>query len=489
MRRLLLSALLASTIAAAPASSQEGGETEIMQKALAAGYKALFTCSATFTADKGRAEIEYNELDGIYTDYREPMRATSEANVSDRSRTVAVRYARGEPPRIAAWREGFGCSLLPIGAEPDDVDVLPRFAEDFPRREEDNSTAIGQQVQLIDASAYTARLRAPVSAAFDGETYGEDTRTSAVLVVMDGQIVSERYGRGMDATTPQRTWSVAKSLTASVVGAAIQQGLIELDRAPLLNAWSRAGDPRREITLRNVLQMASGLDSGIAGNRTDRTYFGGALVTDTAFVNPLEITPGERFKYSNYDTLAAMRALRETFNDDDAYWGFPYESVLWKIGAMNTLLETDWGGDFISSSQVWMTARDMARLGQLYLQDGMWGDERILAEGWTDFVSSPGEAQPERSPGSFGYGGSFWLMDRAEGVPKDTYAGFGNRGQYLVIIPSLDIVIVRRGYDTADGGRFDIAAFTRDVLAAINQGHTDRLDAQAEATAAEAGYN
>ena len=80
-------------------------------------------------------------------------------------------------------------------------------------------------------------------------------------------------------------------------------------------------------------------------------------------------------------------------------------------------------------------------------------------------------------------------MDRSEGVPSDTYAGVGNRGQYLVIIPSLDMVIVRRGFDTADGGRFDVAAFTRDVIAAINQAHTDRLDAQAEATAAEAGYN
>ncbi|MCZ4296688.1 serine hydrolase domain-containing protein [Henriciella marina] len=489
MRRLFLSALIVTALAVSPAQSQEGGETEIMQKALAAGYKALFTCSATFTADKSRAEIEYNELDGIYTDYRGPMRSTSEANISDRSRTVAVRYAPGEPPRIAAWREGFGCSLLPIGAGLDDVDVLPRFSDEFPMRQRDSSTALGQAVQLIDASPYAARLEEPVRAAFDGQTYGDDTRTSAVLVVMDGQIMAERYARGINATTPQRTWSVAKSLTASVIGAAIQQGLLDLDRAPLLDAWSRNGDPRGEITLRNVLQMASGLDSGVAGNRTDRTYFGGALVTDTAFVNPLEITPGERFKYSNYDTLAAMRALRETMDDDGAFWGFPYESVLWKIGAMNTVLETDWAGDFISSSQVWMTARDMARLGQLYLQDGMWGDERILAEGWTDFVSSPGKAQPDRSSSPFGYGGSFWLMDRSEGVPADTYAGFGNRGQYLVIIPSLDMVIVRRGFDTADGGRFDVAAFTRDVISAINQGHTDRLDAQAEATAAEAGYN
>ncbi len=490
MRRTILSGLLLAALAATPAHAQEGGETDIMQKALAAGYKALFTCSATFTAGQSRSEIEFNELDGIYTDYREPMRSTSEANVSDRSRTVAVRYAKGEPPRIAAWREGFGCSLLPIGAAPEDVDILPRFSREFPEKESDRSTAIGSDVTLIDAGPYQRRLNQPVAAAFDGKTYGDDTRTSAVLVVMDGQLISERYGRGIDATTPQRTWSVAKSLTATIIGAAVKQGLLDLDKAPLLDAWDRSGDPRGAITLRNVMQMASGLDSGVAGNRTDRTYFGGALVTDTAFVNPLEITPGTRFKYANYDTLAGMRALREAFNDDSAYWGFPYESVLWKIGANNTVLETDWGGDFVSSSQVWMTARDMARLGQLYLQDGKWGDEQILPEDWTDYVSTPGRAQPSRAEaGSFGYGGSFWLMDRSPGLPADTYAGFGNRGQYLVIIPSLDIVIVRRGYDTADGGRFDIAAFASDVVSAINQAHTDRLDAQAEASAAEAEFN
>jgi CubicO group peptidase (beta-lactamase class C family) len=487
---MFLSGLLMAALSTGSAQAQEGGETEIMQKALAAGYKALFTCSATFTAGKSRAEIDYNELDGIYVDYREPMRTTSEANVSDRSRTVAVRYDRGAPPRIAAWREGFGCSLLPIGAAPEDVDILSRFAADFPEKPTDRSTALGSDVTLIDASPYQARLNVPVAAAFDAETYGEGTRTSAVLVLMEGQVIAERYGRGLDATTPQRTWSVAKSLTATVIGAAVEQGLLDLDATPLLGGWDRAGDPRGRISLRDVLQMASGLDSGLAGNRTDRTYFGGALVSDTAFHNSTEAAPGTRFKYANYDTLAAMRALREAFNDDDAYWSFPYADVLWKIGANNTLLETDWGGDFVSSSQVWMTARDMARLGQLYLQDGVWGDERILPEGWSDFVSAPARAQPGRtSAGSFGYGSGFWLMDRAAGVPADTYAGIGNRGQYLVIVPSLDIVVVRRGYDVADGERFDIAGFTRDVIAAINQGHTDRLDAQADATAAEAGFN
>lgn len=489
MRRLLVSAI-AATLLFPAANAQEGGDTEIMQKALAAGYKALFTCSASFTADQSRAEIEYNELDGIYTDYRDPMRSVSEANVNDRSRTVAVRYAPGEPPRIAAWRDGFGCSLLPIGAEPSAADWLPRFGGEMPRLATDVSTALGSDVELIDATFYKDRLDAPLNRAFDGRSYGNGTRTSAVVVLKNGQVMAERYARGLDASTPQRTWSVAKSLTATVIGAALEQGMMDLDYPALVENWTAGGDPRRQITLRDVLQMASGLDSGITGSRTDRTYFGGARVTDTALTNPLEVMPGERFKYANYDTLAAMRGLRETMDDDPRFWRFPYEGLLWKIGALNTTLETDWGGDFISSSQVWMTARDMARLGQLYLQDGYWAGERILPEGWVDFVSTPGAAQPDRSdPGSFGYGASFWLLDRFQGIPSDTFAGIGNRGQYMVIIPSLDLVIVRRGFDVADGERFDVVGFTRDVISAISLGDSDRLDAQMRASEAEAEYN
>ncbi len=483
MRRLIAPVMAAALLTPTLASAQEGGDTEIMQNALAAGYKALFTCSATFTAGKSLNEIEFNELDGIYVDYRKPMRSTSEPSINDRNRTVAVRYERGEPPRIAVWRDGLGCSLLPIGADPSAEDWLPRFGGPVPRQANDVSTAIGSDVQLVDPTFYNVRLEAPVNFAFDGNTYGRGNRTSAVVIVKDGQVMAERYGRGMDAETPQRTWSVAKSLTATIIGAALEQGMMDLDYPALVENWTAGGDPRRNITLRDTLQMASGLDSGVTGSRTDRTYFGGARVVDTALTNPLEVTPGERFKYSNYDTLAAMRGLRETMKDDPRYWRFPYEALLHKIGALNTTLETDWGGDFVSSSQVWMTARDMARLGQLYIQDGYWAGERILPQGFVDFVRRPGAAQPDRTdPGSFGYGASFWLLDRFPGIPSDTYAGIGNRGQYLVIVPSLDIVIVRRGFDVAGQEGFDIVAFTRDVLSSIDMATSDMLAAQTAAS-------
>ena len=191
----------------------------------------------------------------------------------------------------------------------------------------------------------------------------------------------------------------------------------------------------------------------------------------------MEVKPGTRFKYSNNDTLIAMRSFRESLGTDDSYHRFPYEKLLHKIGAVHTTLEVDWNGDFISSSQVWSTARDLARIGQLYLQDGMWGNERLLPEGWVEFVSTPGPAQPLSGAG---YGAQFWLMNDAEGIPAGTYYMAGNRGQYVVIVPSMNAVIVRRGYDVIGGARFDINAFTRDVLLSLQAADDARAEEAAQ---------
>jgi CubicO group peptidase (beta-lactamase class C family) len=195
------------------------------------------------------------------------------------------------------------------------------------------------------------------------------------------------------------------------------------------------------------------------------------------------VKPGTRFKYANNDTLIAMRALREAMKDDNKFHRFPYESLLHKIGAMHTTLEIDWNGDFISSSQVWATGRDLARIGQLYLQDGMWGNERLLPEDWVKFVSTPAPAQPAEGAG---YGAQFWLMTDAQGVPPGTFYAAGNRGQYIVIIPSLDAVIVRQGFDVIGGARFDINRFTRDVVVALAAAGAERNAAIEAASAAEA---
>lgn len=466
--------------------AQEGGTSSQMDANLAAGWKAAFTCSASFNGGLPLETIEQNELDGIYPDFREAFAKLPEARIDRTRKIVSVAWSDTLPARYAVWRTGHGCVQLPVGADLGFAESLPRFHNWPDTNIPDTGSAIGSDVRLTTDEGFYGTLEVPISFAFDGNTYGEGTRTSAVVVVSGGEIVAEKYARGITANTSQRTWSVAKSFSASIIGAASYAGLFDYKGRTAIKAWETPGDPRQKITTVHLLQMASGLDSGARGNRTDQLYFGGGTVVDNAVGKSLEVAPGKRFKYANNDTLLAMRALRERMADDEQYRKFPYENLLWKIGAKHTVLETDWNGDFLSSSMVWTTARDMARLGQLYLQDGVWGGERILPEGWTEFVSTPAPVQPQRRDG-FGYGAQFWLLDNVPGVPRDTYAGLGNRGQHLVIIPSRNVVIVRRGYDVNGGARFDIASLTKDILAALELAAEAKREAEQLATAIENG--
>lgn len=467
------------TLALSPiANAQDYSPSDTSKRALAAGYKALFTCSGYFNAGQSLAEIESNELSGIYVNYRPIMEEIGEAEIVESEKTVIVEFDGYLNPRAAVWRPGIGCSLLPIGTPPTATDWLPSLLNMPSMSAPDNTTALGDNVTLTENTFALDLLGIPVSFAFDGSTYGDGTRTSAVVVLHKGQVVAEQYARGIDRTTPQRTWSVAKSLTSTIIGAAVYQGILGLDNEAVISDFNKGGDPRRFVTLRNVLNMTSGLESNSPGSRTDRLYFGGASIADTLAARSMEAIPGSKFKYSNIDTLIAMRSLREALGNDATYRAFPYASVLHKIGARHTTLETDWNGDYMSSSQVWMTARDMARLGQLYLQDGVWGGERILPEWWVDFVSNPTSAQPD---GNFGYAGSFWLIGGVDGAPVDTIAGLGNRGQHMVIVPSRDLVIVRRGFDVAGEPRFEIAKLTGDIVASFDAAERARLAAEAAA--------
>lgn len=463
MIRALTASLSALALLALPASAQAPAPSDTTRAALAAGYKASFVCSGLFNAGQDLRVITANDLSGAYPDLREALAALPEPQIDSASKVIAVDFAPGLAPRYAVWRAGFGCTQLPIGASLEASAWLPRF-EGFTApdgREVASVLSNHPEPEPVNLGGY-GTFDPPVDFAFDGATYGAGTRTSAVLVVHKGEVIAERYARGITATTPQRTWSVAKTLTALLIGVAVQEGRLGLDNPGVIAAWNSGGDPRRAITLRHLLTMSSGLES--TGSRTDRLYFGGASVIDTASGASLEAAPGTRFKYSNNDTLIAMRALREALNDDAAYWNAPYE-LLWAIGANNTTFEMDWRGDYVSSSQVWTTARDLARVGLLLLQDGKWGERQLLPPGWRDTLTTPAAAQPQ--DGTFGYGLQVWLLNRSQGVPPDTFAALGNRGQHLVVIPSLDLVIVRRGFDEIGGTGFDIARFTADITAAL----------------------
>ena len=425
--------------------------------ALAAGYKAAFTCSGIFNAGQTESQIAADDLGGIYTEYQ-ALIADLPTKIDRSARTVSVSFAADLPSRIAVWRPLLGCTQLPIGAAPGTP--VPNLTPDF--KQPDLAAVDAAPWPLGDRNA-AARL--PRRAALDAAVAKafETRATTAVIILKSGKIVAERYRADYDLHTPQRTWSVAKSLTATLVGRAVQQNRIDPAAPADIPEWRTSGDPRAAITLEQLLRMNSGLHTAGPGNRTDGVYLGGAAVPESAAAMPLEAAPGSHFNYANNDTLLAAYAL-ETRLGKEAL-GYPFTQLLWPLGMTRTTPETDWQGHFILSSQVWMTARDMGRLALLYSNNGMANGQRLLPENWRAFVTAPAGAQPEpRSRG--GYGAGFWLMGAENGLPNGTYAMLGNRGQFAVVVPARGIIVIRRGFD-APKTPFDPVVFTRAILAAM----------------------
>lgn len=449
-RTLAAAALLLVSAPALAQSEQEQLDARY-DRALAAGYKALMLCGAIGHSEaagaprtpESVAEWELagikSPLDAIVPELEFAItRATNGA-----LERVAVDWAADMPPRFAVRSADKGCRLYPVGTG---ADQLPAVT-DLPAE---------RRGYRIGAMAGFNGLFLPWESYFDG-SYGTNTRTTAVEVYHDGAS-DRRYADGFGPGTPQRTWSVAKSLAATLVGAAVQRGEARVGLSAGLGESEL--DPRRAITVDHLLRMASGRYSDTPGNRTDPLYWGGATVEEAATDWPLVHEPGTVFRYANNDTLMAVRAMADDLEEH------PPAELFAQLGMTRTVAEADWRGDYILSSQVWTTAPDLLKFGRLYLDDGKLPDgTRILPEGWVEYVSTPSGPQPE---GPFGYGAGFWLLDKSEGVPPDTFAAFGNRGQYVVIVPSREVVIVRRGEDPV-GARFDIAAFTRDVLANLDE--------------------
>jgi CubicO group peptidase (beta-lactamase class C family) len=453
-------ALISFALLATPASAQDQAR---YTRALAAGYKAAFLCSDLFNAGQTPEQVAKDDLKRIYPEL-EPLIPSLEMRIDREAKTVSVPFDPALPPRIAAWRPQLGCAQLPIGATADAVRHLPRLADDpAVNRLDARAWPDGDRQAIAKPRGNEAALHKAIDAAFDRRTYGQGSETTAVLVVQDGKIVAERYRGDFDMHRSQRTWSVAKSLAGTLIGAAVQQGLMDVNAPAPIPEWRRPGDPRAGITTDHLLRMASGLHSDTAGNRTDAIYFGGTTVTENVPGWPLEAAPNTRFRYSNNDILLAVRGLRATLGAGDKALAFPFTALLWKIGMTRTVPETDWQGNFILSSQVWTTARDLARLGLLYQNDGVWNGERILPAGWGAYVSRHGPAQPATG---YGYGASFWTFPPTLGLPADAFIAQGNRGQYLVVIPSRRLVVVRRGYD-GPGTGFDPGAFVVDLVAAL----------------------
>lgn len=398
------------------------------------GYMAKIACSELFLAKRDALPLLDSEFDGI-----SPVLDHARLRIDSEKRTVSGSVF-GLGAASAVYREGYGCTLARGGA-PENLPALAPIADK----------------PLPDAFAGTEAMLpgvdyAAIEKALDDAFADRRAATRAILVVKDGAVVAERYADGFSAKTPFLSWSMAKSVTATMVGAAILKGEIVLGQPAGAAQWSGPGDERFAITWNDLLQMQSGLAFSEVyddpNSDVSKMLFlardAGAVAAGKALIHE----PGSFWDYSSGTTNLIQGSLRAALEADAAdYHAFARDAVFEPLGAASFTLEPDASGTFIGSSFVYATARDWAKLGLLYLNDGVHEGARLLPEGWSRYVSTPASA----SDGY--YGAQFWLNHPGTdgrpkyvpGVPDDAYMMAGHEGQYVLIVPDKNLVIVRTG--------------------------------------------
>ena len=371
----------------------------------------------------------------------------------------------------AVYREGLGCTLdhgtplTEVALPPDDRQpaLLPEIAGP--------AIVTPQSPQLTTA----------IERAFTEPASPPYRRTRAVIVMKDGRIVAERYADGVGTDTPLLGFSMTKSVISALTGILVRQGKLKLDGPAPVAAWQNADDPRHAITVDHLLRHTAGLalgsslqaSLGSAFEPVNRMKFMEYDMAAYAASIPLETAPGTAWNYHDGNTILLAHLIRQAVggNPSDVL-RFAKRELFAPLGMRHVTLQLDGAGTVEGSGEMLASARDWARFGQLYLNDGVAGGKRILPEGWVNYSASP-------TPGGWvGIGAGFWT-NRGEsfgakyrtehGWPRDAFFAKGTIGQYVIVIPSERLVIVRLGrspnWPPEADGVFDLV---RDVVAATH---------------------
>ena len=414
----------------------------------AAGF-AKVMCSAVFITglDPGFAAENVGFFTGPYA-----QRARVAKPAIDRAaKAVHITLPNGVK-RTARYLGDQGCVTLPVGK--DSVNFTPvRVRSRLP----DPSTQpwpMGDMLpeEPLPAALDAAKVKQAVDAAFEPAA----AMTAAFVVTWRGRLIGERYGKGITARTPLESWSMGKSLTAALMGILIKEGAYDLLQPAPIPEWQGPGDPRAKIRIADLMRMSSGLrsrapqdpDYDPSGPYPDHLYLytGSVNSFHYAATRPLQWPPGTVGRYRNTDPVLVNYLVRLGVEKrGEEYLSFPQRALFDKIGIRTMVMETDPYGNFLAQGYEFASGRDWARLGNLYLQDGVWNGERILPEGYVKFVSTPAPAWV--ADGQRVYGAFFWINgDGGFPVPREAYYMAGAGGQTALIIPSRELVVVRLGH-------------------------------------------
>lgn len=423
--------------------------------AVGSAFTAKYLCSEVFVAGRVANEVARIDLPA----FRSRVLDFSDWHVNEQAGTVTAKVL-GMGRRQAVYRQGLGCTVAFEGplADPSNPVDAHSDTNTFP-----------------SAASPPDALRQVVDEAFSEPDPDKPRRTRALLVIQDGKVLAERYAAGFSPSTRFPGWSMSKSVTSALIGILVGMQRLHLDAPAPMPEWAAKNDPRHAITLDHLLHMSSGLafeeDYGKPLGDVVWMLYGTGDGAAFAAAKTLAAQPGSRFKYSSGTSQILSRILRQAAGRD--YPSFARRSLFDPIGAHSFVVESDASGTPAGSSFVFATARDWARFGLLYLNDGMWEGRRILPEGWVRYSVTPAPAAPDAE-----YGAHFWLKvppphrmepGRPHLLPADAFHAVGHGGQFVTLIPSRRLVVVRLGL-AIDPGAWDHEAFVAGLIAALESG-------------------
>ena len=402
-----------------------------------AGYSAKIVCSNVFISGRDAQQV----LERDVQTHGHPLLRLMRVSVDREQRSAHAGLLGFAGRGLAVARDGTGCATVPDG------DVAR--AASFKASPVAAAAAAASPAPWPDGDAVDASAPALAALLADPGLAGPGMR--ALVVVHRGHIVAERYGEGFDAETPLLGWSMTKTVTAALVGTLVRDGRIDIARDALLPAW--AGDDRRAIRRSDLLSMSSGLafdeEYGDVTDVTRMLYLEPDMAAFAAS-KPLAQPVGSHFNYSSGSSVLLARLWQDAAPGAALDW--PRAELFGPLGMRSAVMEADARGTFVGSSYLYATGRDWARFGLMLLQDGQWRGRALLPPGWVRWMTTPSRAAPAE------YGqGQIWMHgprgdvpkgqdpDAAYGLPADTVWLRGHDGQFVTVVPSRELVVVRLG--------------------------------------------
>lgn len=426
---------------------------------LGTAYSAHELCSRLFVSGEEQQLI----LERVIKPKVFPLQYVWNVDIDDQQKVVSVSapFISGLNKATAVYRPLLGCTLLsektveevrsealiPIKLEPKPIALKPAVTElkptlPFPATQDEATVSLLQP--------YFQRFYQE-----DSNDPSEQIHTFATAALINGQLVHEQYAQGHNAEMKMLSWSMAKTITALLIGILIDDEKLSLDQPVIA-----AKDGQQPILLRQLLQMSSGLAwrEGYKGS-SDVSYmlYDSSNATEYVHARPQQHPPGEHYQYSTGDTQLLAELIRQTLNTDPQGLYDFYQRRLFKPLNIEAVVEHDESGDFIGGARMFMTTTDWLKIGQLLLQQGRWQGRQLVSADWINWISQPSPSNPV-------YGGQLWLHDMAtgvEGIPDDALFLRGHLGQMIAVIPEYNLVLVRLG---AHGKHLTPDAFSKRFL-------------------------